>query len=254
MSAGAIGALIVFAKDPVPGRVKTRLVPPFTPLQAAEFYAAMLQDVLEASSQFARVCGLAPILALDPPESVRSIVTQIPTDFRVIPQRGTNLGERMEWAMRDAASGGANRILLRGSDSPLLDVQKVAEALRTLDEAELVICPDLDGGYNLIGLRRPAAGLFDHPMSTRTALEDTLANAAALGLSAQVQAPSFDIDTAEDLVWLARARSGSERGSVTELCRRALTYLDTENLWPNSESHQAETTARPAARSASSEV
>ncbi|MFP8879028.1 MAG: hypothetical protein VCE43_05940, partial [Myxococcota bacterium] len=63
MSAGTTGALIVFGKDPVPGRVKTRLVPPFTPRQAAEFYAAMLDDVLEASSRFARVYGLTPILA-----------------------------------------------------------------------------------------------------------------------------------------------------------------------------------------------
>ena len=138
--------------------------------------------------------------------------------------------------MRDAASGGANRLLLRGSDSPILDGEKVADALRTLDEADLVVCPDLDGGYNLIGLRRPAVGLFDHPMSTRTALEDTLANAAAFGLTSQVQLPSFDIDTAEDLVWLARARSGPECESVTQLCPKALAYLDAEHLWPDTES------------------
>lgn len=236
MSAGVAGALIVFAKDPVPGRVKTRLVPPFSPRQAAEFYAAMLDDVLEASSQFARVYDLAPILAIDPPGAVGSIAARVPADYRVIPQRGSNLGERMGWAMRDAASGGANRILLRGSDSPALDAEQFGDALRTLDEAELVVCPDLDGGYNLIGLRRPAAGLFDHPMSTRTALEDTLANAAALGLASQVQPPSFDIDTAEDLVWLARARSGPTREAVTRLCPKALAYLDTENLWPDTES------------------
>lgn len=236
MTTGSGGALIVFAKDPVPGRVKTRLVPPFSPLQAAEFYAAMLADVLEASGLFARVYGLAPILAIHPPEAVGSIVARVPTEYRVIRQRGANLGERMEWAMRDAASGGASRILLRGSDSPILDREKFGDALRTLDQTELVVCPDLDGGYNLIGLRRPTAGLFDHPMSTRTALEDTLANAAALGLSAKVQQPSFDIDTAEDLVWLERARSGPERESVANLCPRALAYLDSENLWPASTS------------------
>ena len=236
MSAGATGALIVLAKDPVPGRVKTRLVPPFSPRQAAEFYAAMLDDVLEASSQSARVYGLAPILAIHPPEAVGSIATRVPTDYRVIPQRGANLGERMEWAMRDAASGGANRILLRGSDSPMLDAEKFGTALRSLDEVELVVCPDFDGGYNLIGLRRPAVGLFDHPMSTRTALEDTLANAAALGLTSQVQQASFDIDTAEDLVWLARARSGPACEAVTRLCPKALAYLDTANLWPEIES------------------
>ncbi|MGE4607083.1 MAG: TIGR04282 family arsenosugar biosynthesis glycosyltransferase [Myxococcota bacterium] len=236
MSAGTTGALIVFAKDPVPGRVKTRLVPPFTPRQAAEFYAAMLDDVLEASSRFARVYGLTPILAIDPPEAVGSIAARVPTDYRVIPQRGANLAERMAWAVRDAAAGGANRILLRGSDSPVLDGEKFGEALRILDEAALVVCPDLDGGYNMVGLRRPALGLFDHPMSTRTALEDTLANAAALGMTSQLQQPSFDIDIAEDLVWLARARSGPAHESVTRLCPNALAYLDTANLWPDAAS------------------
>jgi rSAM/selenodomain-associated transferase 1 len=236
MSADTIGALIVFAKDPVPGRVKTRLVPPFSPRQATEFYSAMLDDILEASNGFASKCGLFPILAIDPPASVGSIARRVPTEYRVIAQRGANLGERMEWAIRDAASGGANRILLRGSDSPVLDTHKLTEALRALDKADLVICPDLDGGYNLIGLRRPATGLFDHPMSTRTALEDTLRNAAALGLSRRrVLAPSFDIDTAQDLVWLARARAKSERGYVTNLCPRALAYLDAEDLWPNAQ-------------------
>jgi len=229
------GVLIVFAKDPLPGRVKTRLVPPFSPLQAAEFYTAMLQDVLEASSQFARVCGLAPILALDPPEAVGSFVTHVPTDYCVIAQRGANLGQRMEWAMREAAAGGANRILLRGSDSPVLDGAMIAEALRALDEVELVACPDHAGGYNLIGLRRPAAGLFDHPMSTRTALEATLSNAAALGLTTRVQEPSFDIDTTRDLAWLARARAGPGREFVTNLCPTTLAYLDAQQLWFNTE-------------------
>jgi rSAM/selenodomain-associated transferase 1 len=230
------GALIVFAKEPVPGRVKTRLVPPFSPLQAAEFYAAMLHDVLEASGQFARVCGLAPVLAIDPPEAVGSIVSHVPTEYRVIPQRGADLGERMEWAIGEAAAGGANRILLRGSDSPALDGSKISEALRALDEVELVACPDLDGGYNLIGLRRPAAGLFDHPMSTPTALEATLSNAAELGLTTRVLEPSFDIDRARDLAWLARARAGPASETVTELCPAALAYLDAEHLWPDTES------------------
>ena len=70
-------------------------------------------------------------------------------------------------------------------------------------------------------------------MSTRTALEATLSNAAALGLTTRVQEPSFDIDTPEDLVWLARARTGRASESVTELCPRTLAYLDEQHLWPD---------------------
>ena len=72
----------------------------------------------------------------------------------------------MTWAVREAAAAGAQRILLRGSDSPTLDAEVVREALAALREFDLVLRPDYDGGYSLVGLRRPAAGLFDHPMST----------------------------------------------------------------------------------------
>jgi len=231
-------ALIVFAKDPVPGRVKTRMVPPFSPRQAADFYAALLEDVLEASSEFARAAGLAAVLAIHPPRAARSIVARVPTDFRVIAQRGANLGQRMDFAMRDAAAGGASRILLRGSDSPVLDADRFTEALEALDDVELVVSPDLDGGYNLIGLRQPVTGLFDHPMSTRTVLEDTLANATELGLTSRIQQPSFDIDTAEDLVLLREARSGPASAVVERLCPNALAYLDAHELWPDTESRQ----------------
>ena len=131
------------------------------------------------------------------------------------------------------AFDGASRVLIRGSDSPAVDGGKIRSALTALSESDLVVLPDLDGGYNLVGLRVPAPGLFDHPMSTRTVLEDTLANARAAGLRCDLQEPAFDIDTAEDLVHLARARSGPNRAEITKLCFRTLAYLDERALWPD---------------------
>jgi hypothetical protein len=69
-------------------------------------------------------------------------------------------------------------------------------------------------------------------MSTRTVLEDTLANADALGLRAEVQRASFDLDTASDLSRLAAARGGPRGAAIAELCPRTLAYLDSEGLWP----------------------
>jgi glycosyltransferase A (GT-A) superfamily protein (DUF2064 family) len=138
----------------------------------------------------------------------------------------------MEWAIREAAASGADRILLRGSDSPILDREQVEAALVSLDDFDLVISPNLGSGYNLLGVRKPTPGLFDHPMSTRTVLEDTLANAAALDLRADVQRASFDVDTASDLNRLAAARSGPCGATVAELCPRTLSFLDAEDLWP----------------------
>ena len=142
----------------------------------------------------------------------------------------------MAKALRDVSKMGARPILMRGSDSPILDGEMIGEALRSLDEFDMVVSPDLDGGYNLIGLREPSSGLFDHPMSTCRVLEDTLANATALGLRAHVQPASFDIDTARDLCLLARARSDPRARDVGKLCPHTLAYLDREGLWGEVES------------------
>lgn len=222
------GALIVFAKRPEPGRVKTRLCPPLTPAQAAELYRAMLADVLETSAEMATRCGLEPILAGAPAEACAELARSCPPAYRVVAQRGPDLGARMEWALAEAAAGGAAPILLRGSDNPALEAGVLAEAVAALAEHDLVLCPDRDGGYGLAGLRRPAPGLFAHPMSTRSVLEDTLRHAERLGLRARLLAPRFDIDTSEDLRRLAELRGGPAEAS----CARTFAYLEREGLWP----------------------
>lgn len=219
--------IVVFAKQPRPGFVKTRMCPPLSPEQAAELCAEMLADVLAATASFACELGLSPVLAVDPPAAGAELARIAPTQFRVLPQRGSGLAERMSWAVREAAAGGAERILLRGSDSPALDLARVDEALRALEKADLSVCPDRDGGYGLIGLRRPVAGLFAHPMSTRRVLADTLAQAAARGLRAHVLAGSFDLDGVEDLheLWHTRAAGAAPP------CPRTLTWLERNDVW-----------------------
>ena len=223
----ARGVLIVFAKAPRPGQVKTRMTPPLTPEQAAGLYSKLLLDVLEVSGELAPRLGLAPWLAVHPPEACAELADLAPTPFRVVPQRGASLAQRMAHAVAEAAASGAPRVLLRGSDSPLLDEAIVARALEALEGADLAVCPDRDGGYSLIGLREPAPGIFSHPMSTASALGDTLGNAASLGLRVDVQEPSFDLDRAADLGRLAGARSPA----TERLCGRTLAYLDEHDLW-----------------------
>jgi rSAM/selenodomain-associated transferase 1 len=222
------GAIVVFAKVPQAGQVKTRLVPPFSPEQAAEFQAAMLADVLAVTAEMARALRLTPVLAVHPWAKRGAVLRGAPREFRVVRQRGTDLAQRMAWAVREAAAAGSRRILLRGCDGPTLDGPAVSAALAALDAHDLVLIPDGDGGYGLVGLREPVPGLFAHAMSTRTVLEDTLANAAEAGLRAHVAAASFDIDSAADLALLAAAR----RGGAAALCPRALAFLDRNDLWP----------------------
>ncbi len=225
------GAIVVMAKRPAPGQVKTRLSPPFSPEQAAAFYREMLADVLAATDQIAKRLSLWPVLAVSPADARSELAGMAPPGYQVVAQRGANLAARMAWAVAEQAAAGCDRILLRGSDSPTLDLETLEGALSALEDHDLVLCPDRDGGYNLVGLREPAPGLFDHPMSTARALDDTLAGARALGLRVHLMAPRFDVDRVEDLRLLASARAEG-RGA---LCPRTLAFLDAEGLGPSAE-------------------
>lgn len=219
--------LVVFAKAPRPGEVKTRLCPPLSPAEAAAFYAHLLDDVLEHTAEVAPRLGLEPWLAVHPPEARADVARNAPARLRVVAQCGATLSERMAHAVAEGAAAGFSPVLLRGSDSPTLGEPTLREACAALDGFDLAVCPDRDGGYNLIGLRRSAPTLFDHPMSTGSVLEDTLENARGLGLSVRVLSPGFDIDTAADLLQLAEERA---RGRLLP-CPRALAFLDAGNLW-----------------------
>jgi hypothetical protein len=219
--------VIVFAKAPRPGSVKTRMTPPLTPEQAAALYGHMLDDVLETTARIVAALDLDAVLALHPAESCAELAHRAPTCFRVVAQCGTGLGERMAHAAAEAGAAGARRILLRGSDSPVLGRAHFEAALDALDEHDLVVSPDSDGGYGLVGMRAPHDGLFDHPMSTQTVLEETVANAGRLGLAVQLLESSFDLDTVEDLRELERARAAGRAST----CPRTLAYLDGAGLW-----------------------
>jgi rSAM/selenodomain-associated transferase 1 len=221
------GAIIVFAKSPEPGRVKTRMTPPLSPDQAAEIYQQMLDDVLEATARFAADLSLQPILTVHPPQACEAMAARAPRSFRVIAQRGPDLAERMDHAVREVGAAGYRPILIRGSDSPALGAGTVENALLALKRCDLVLCPDRGGGYVLVGLRRPAPGLFDHPMSTTSVLSDTIANGEALGLRTELLEPGFDLNTIADLRWLREAR---EQGEILP-CPRTLAFLDERNLW-----------------------
>ena len=218
---------MVFAKRPEPGAVKTRMCPPLRPEQAADLYAAMLEDVLATTAAAAAAAGAATWLQVHPPDAVAELAARCPAGFSGQAQRGNDLGARMANAVATAAAAGFERILLRGSDSPALSAADLARGLAALDDADLAVSPDRDGGYGWIAVRRPVPNLFDHPMSTASVLSDTLARAAAHGLRVRQLPPHFDIDTAADLALLAAAR---QRGETRE-CPRTIALLDALDLW-----------------------
>lgn len=193
------GVLVLFAKEPTPGKVKTRMMPPFSAQQAAELYACLLQDTLEASRRLAIAHDLHFVVAIDPPDALSSFQARCPTGTRLLFQRGGNLGERLATASQELGQEGYSPILIRGSDSPGLSESDIGEALSGLTHSDLVVCPDRDGGYNLIGLHSPCDALFHLAMSTETVLNETLLAAKREGLSVELLAPGFDLDCVEDL-------------------------------------------------------
>jgi hypothetical protein len=99
-----------------------------------------------------------------------------------------------------ALSGGGDRVLVIGADSPQVPPERLREAAAALDRADLVLGPTDDGGYYALGLRRWAAGLLDGVRwSTEHALADTLSRARALGLSCELLPPAYDVDDAASL-------------------------------------------------------
>jgi rSAM/selenodomain-associated transferase 1 len=233
-SARSRDVLVLFAKRPDPGAVKTRMSPALTPREAADLYAAMLDDALVETSRTAERLQLAAVLSVHPPEACHGFTDHMAalddtgmTLFRVVSQRGRDLSQRMEWAVAEAAASGARKIILRGSDCPILDATVVQNALLALDDCDVVLSPDRDGGYGLLGLREPAPELFRLEMSTPDVARETLGRASALGLRTQRLAPSFDMDTVADLVWLAEARAQG----LADACPRTLAFLDQRGLW-----------------------
>lgn len=208
----------LFAKLPEPGSVKTRLVPPLTPASAAALYEAMLLDVLDlhAALDAERVLWFTPAAAR--PWFER----QAGGRYRLEVQRGADLSARMAAFFELHASEGFERMVLRGTDSPTLPSERIDAAFAALSQSDGVVCPDLDGGYNLIGLREPQPELFALEMSTASVLEQTLARARSLRLQVARLPAHHDVDTADDLTRL-------EGQASAEHTPRTLRFLQTRH-------------------------
>jgi rSAM/selenodomain-associated transferase 1 len=221
------GWLIVFAKAPRPGLVKTRMSPPLSFEESAALYEAILGDVLVATLRFATQLDLEAVVAFHPPEAVGELIARTPPGYRLHPQRGRDLAERMAFAACEAAAAGAERILIRGSDSPGLPLACFEQAMARLDAGDdVVLTPDQGGGYALIGLCRSEPRIFDAPMSTSAVLQQTLDCAIRLGMRVSTTQPGFDLDVVGDIQLIERM-SAQERA---DLCPLTIQYLSESSL------------------------
>lgn len=188
-------ALIVVAKRPAPGKTKTRLSPPLTPELASALYESFLFDTLD---QMRQVDDSHHVIAyLDE----RDYFKRIAPDFELIPQEGHDLGERLDHAITTYLLRGYQRVVIMDSDSPTLPPVYLSHAFHALsDGADVVLGPCDDGGYYLIGLRKPAPRLLrEVHMSTPAVAAETIALAKEENLNLVTLPTWYDIDDVASL-------------------------------------------------------
>jgi uncharacterized protein len=205
-------SIVVLAKSPVPGRVKTRLCPPCTSREAADVAAAALADTLETVSD---TPARARVLALDGAPG-----PWVPEGFVIVPQVGHGLDERLANAFA-AVTGAA---VLIGMDTPQVSRRRLVEAMETLGEPDVdaVLGRATDGGWWAIGLRHADPRVFiGVPMSTDHTGADQLTRLRSLGYRTHLLDELQDVDTFADAVEVARVIPDSRFATAIDALDRA---------------------------------
>jgi rSAM/selenodomain-associated transferase 1 len=194
----------VFAKQPVPGQVKTRLTPPLSANQACQLYQQALQETVAQLL----ATGVSLVICY---AGERDWFSQAFPGLPLLAQSGDGLGARMSNAAQTLFADGAGPIMLAGSDSPDLPAHLLTEVLARLQEKDVAVVPCRDGGYAVVGLRQPTTELFTGiPWSTSEVLEATRERSRQLGLTYHETACWDDLDEFEDLRQLIARTPGSQ--------------------------------------------
>lgn len=193
--------IALFAKPVIPGEVKTRLSPPLRPEQAAELYGAFLHDAATMLASNGAWDWVVFSTSVDRQKETWPSGAPEPSGW--FPQRGRDLGERIQSACDELLDAGHQRAVILGSDHPTVTATLVEEAFAELLTHEVVFGPSLDGGYYLVGTTRTHVGIFTEvPWSTPRVLARTLDHVEAVGITPAMLHPWYDVDTPDDLRFL----------------------------------------------------
>ncbi len=211
-SSGSDRVLVIMAKAPRLGQVKTRLALSLSPAAVTAFYCCLLDDTLALARslklsgvEVAIMCPesdvneLAQLAGAQLANNEASIVAQ-----KIVAQKGEGLAAGLTSVFAHFAEGHPRRIIAFNSDSPHLPRSVLEDAFETLAAHDVVVGPTHDGGYYLVGAKASHPTLFaGDGMGTSSALERLLSRARALELSVGFADPFYDIDVADDLTRLA---------------------------------------------------
>lgn len=192
-------AVLVMAKAPLPGTVKTRLHPVLGPHRCARLQAALVRHTTELTVEH----GFDTYLAFTPAGQHATMRSLVPAGVHLHAQRGNHLGQRLAAAVTDVLARRPGPLVVLGTDAPTLTADLLTDAFTELAAgADVVLGPALDGGYYLIGMNQPDTGLFDLDPDLwggGSVLRATLALAARNAMRAALLTPLRDLDTPQDV-------------------------------------------------------
>ena len=191
-------SLLIFIRAPEKGKVKTRLARFMDEKKVLDLYMGFVEKTLSS----AVAAGFSPIVFFCPENKKQLVTDWLGNDYDYQPQKGRDLGERMENALSLAFKDGALKAVLIGSDIPDMEPDHLRTAFENLSETDVVIAPSTDGGYWLIGFTKSAfsGSVFRNiNWSTGTVCDQTVLKCKANGLSVSFLPVLNDIDTIDDL-------------------------------------------------------
>lgn len=192
--------LVIMAKGPKPGAVKTRLAQSLPLPAVTALYCCLLQDTVALAHSLRGV----EIALMCPGPDVNELARLLGNAEQIVPQKGEGLAAALTSVFAHFAAGGGHHVIAFNSDSPHLRATVLESAFETLATHDVVIGPTHDGGYYLVGTNAAYPTLFENDgMGTRSALENLLARTRSLELSTGFTERFYDIDVVDDLVQLA---------------------------------------------------
>ncbi len=218
-------AIICFTRVPKPGQTKTRLLPILSPEQCAQLHTSFLQDL---AACYEKVSADLFVAYTEDPEW-QKLKDIFPTAIDFFPQMGKNLGEKMLNAITLVLDRGYDFVVLTGSDLPLLTAEHLESGFIALGHGEVCLGPTGDGGYYLVGMKKPQPAIFEKQQyGGSTVWENTVFAAKQAGLNLTAALPCDDIDTPEDLkkLWLLIRYKNSYTATCLKKFRKEGVDLD----------------------------
>jgi hypothetical protein len=216
-------ALIMFAREPVSGKVKTRLSPYNSPQKAADLYRAFIVDIV---NNLKKLKNQDLTMAYTPTSSETAFHELLGRSIALFPQRGVTLGDRLKNAFQDFFGKGVKRVIIIGTDSPTLPISYIKEAFNALLKVPIVIGPTFDGGYYLIGLSEFAGEIFAGvEWGSVHVFSQTIARIRDLNKKFHLLPPWYDIDTPRDLAFLQSHLLAMKLGGSKEIPTKTYQFL-----------------------------